>query len=268
MTTYRSLRSLAGIITHDWGAGFGGVVGHCFADRQRTEGDLRYRKNDFDAFTMRERGRCAALLPPDKQEPAALDGLRGVFPMDCVLSSASLRLNLHCDFDISLALKPQVGEGIGLNRIVMASASFGGQIIDVDDIVLANWIGSGPGCAPVGSDDRLVIINQDFRDYETAEPAFKVSVTAARFDSEVDRELCGRRPAVCTSNETWAVEDSFRGTQCPLPHRTGRRGPLAPDAFRGRLAVTAKRDAKIARLQSSRYSMMPSRSAPQSSILP
>ena len=183
---------LEGTITHDQGTAFSGVVGYRFGEGLRVEGELSYRKSDFDEFTVREPGSLAALLPPElRQVPAAVDGLKGTYPMDGDLSSLSLMVNLHYDFDPGLGWKPYVGGGIGLSRISMTAASSGRQTTDDDDTVFAYQIGAGLGYELGGSDDRPVIVTLDFRHFATSDPTFQGSVTGTPFDSDVSGNYVG-----------------------------------------------------------------------------
>ena len=184
--------SLKGTITHDQGTAFSGVVGYRFAEGLRLEGELSYRESDFDEFTLREPGSLAALLPPElRQDPAALDGLKGTYPVDGDLSSVSLMINLHYDFDLGLGWKPYVGGGIGLSRISMKAASSGRQTTDDDDTVFAYQIGAGFGYEIGGSDNQPVIVTLDLRHFATADPTFKGSVTGTPFDKEVSGNYVG-----------------------------------------------------------------------------
>lgn len=172
-------------ITHDRGNAFSGVVGYRLAQGLRLEGELSYRESDFDQFTVREPGSLAALLPPGlRQDPTALDGLKGTYPMDGELSAISLMVNLHYDFDLGHGWKPYVGGGIGLSRISMKAASVGRQTTDDDDTVFGYQVGAGLGYEFGGSDDRPVIVTLDFRHFATADPTFRGSVTGTPFDRE------------------------------------------------------------------------------------
>ena len=181
-----------GTSTYDQGMAFSGVVGYRFAEGLRVEGELSYRKNDFDEVTVREPGSLAELLPPDlRQDPDALEGLKGTHPADGDLSSVSLMINLYYDVDLGLGFKPYVGGGIGLSRISMTASSAGRQTTDDDDTVFAYQFGAGLGYKVAGSDDRPVIVSLDFRHYATAEPTFKGYVTGTPFDTEVGGNYVG-----------------------------------------------------------------------------
>jgi len=178
--------------TPDQGTAFSGAVGYRFADGLRVEGELNYRENDLDEFTVREPGSLAALLPPElRQNPAALDSLRGTSPIDGDLSAVSLMANLYYDVDLGPGLKPYVGGGVGLSRISVAVGSSGRQLTDDDDTVFAYQIGAGLAYQLGGSDDRPVIVSLDFRHYATADPTFKGSVTGTPFDTEVGGNYVG-----------------------------------------------------------------------------
>ena len=176
-----------GTTTYDRGTAFSGLIGYRFAEEVRVEGELSYRSSDFDEITVREPGSLAVLLPPNlRQDPAALDALKGTHPADGDLSSVSLMVDLYYDFDLGSRWKPYVGAGIGLSRISMTGySSTGQQTTDDDDTVFAYRVGGGLGYKFGGATDRPIIISLDFRHYATADPTFKGSVTGTPFDTEV-----------------------------------------------------------------------------------
>lgn len=178
--------------THDQGTAFSGAVGYRFAEGLRLEGELSYRQNDLDEFTVREPGSLAALLPPaSRQDPAALDSLRGTSPIDGDLSVVSLMASLYYDVDLGLGLKPYVGGGVGLSRISIATSSSGRQLTDDDDTVFAYQLGAGLAYRLGGSDDRPIIVGLDYRHHVAADPTFKGSVTGTPFDTEASGNYVG-----------------------------------------------------------------------------
>ena len=181
--------------THDQGTAFSGAVGYRFAEGLRVEGELSYRENDLDEFTVREPGSLAALLPPaSRQDPAALDGLRGTRPIDGDLSVVSLMANLYYDVDLGLGLKPYVGGGIGLSRISIATSSSGRQLTDDDDTVFAYQLGAGLGYRIGGSDDRPVIVGLDLSAPRGRRPDVQGFGDGNAVRRRGRRELRGRRP--------------------------------------------------------------------------
>ncbi len=178
--------------THDQGTAFSGAVGYRFAEGLRVEGELSYRESDLDEFTVREPGSLAALLPPDqRQNPAALDSLRGMRPIDGDVSAVSLMANLYYDVDLGPGLKPYVGGGVGLSRISVTVGSSGRQLTDDDDTVFAYQLGAGLGYQLGGSDDRPVTVSLDYRYYATADPTFRGSVSGMPFDTGASGNYVG-----------------------------------------------------------------------------
>ena len=181
-----------GTSMYDRGTAFSGAVGYRFARELRIEGELSYRKHDFDEVTVREPGSLAALLPPDlRRDPDALEELKGTYPADGDLSSVTLMVNLFHDFDLGLGLKPYVGGGIGLSRISMTASSSGTRTTDDVDTVFAHQFGAGLGYEIGSSDDRPVIVSLDFRHFATANPTFRGSVTGTPFDTEIGGTYMG-----------------------------------------------------------------------------
>ncbi len=181
-----------GTSTYDRGTAFSGAVGYRFARGLRVEGELSYRKHDFDEITVREPGSLAALLSPDlRRDQDALKGLKGTHPAVGDLSSVTLMVNLFHDFDLGLGLKPYVGGGIGLSRISMTANSSGTRTTDDDDSVFAYQFGAGLDYEVGGSEDRPVIVSLDFQHFDTADPTFRGSVTGTPFDTELGGTYVG-----------------------------------------------------------------------------
>ena len=176
----------------DRGISLSGAVGYRFADGLRVEGELNYRKYDFDTITVREPGGLAVLLPEAvRTNPAFLDRLRGTSPLEGDLRSLTLMANLYYDFDLGLDFEPYVGGGIGLSRVSVEGSVSGRKTVDDDDTVMAYQFGAGLGYRVGGSDDRPVVISLDFRHFATADPTFKGALTGTPFDAEVGGNYVG-----------------------------------------------------------------------------
>ena len=179
-------------VKSDRGLALSGAVGYRFADGLRVEGELSYRKYDFDTINVREPGGLAVLLPVAlRQVPAALDNLRGTSELEGDLRSLTLMANLYYDFDLGLDFEPYVGGGIGLSRVSAEGIVSGNKTVDDDDTVMAYQFGAGLGYKVGGSDDRPVIFSLDFRHFATADPTFKGALTGTPFDAEIGGNYVG-----------------------------------------------------------------------------
>lgn len=178
--------------THDRGTAYSGVVGYRFAGGLRIEGELGYRKSGFDDVTLREPGSLAALLPPElRQDPVALESLKGTHPAEGDLSSVSLMVNLYHDIDLASGFKPYVGGGVGLSRVSMKASYAGTQTTDDDDTVFAYQFGAGISYGIGTWSGRPVIVSLDFRHQATTDPTFTGSVTGTPFDIGVGGNQVG-----------------------------------------------------------------------------
>ena len=178
--------------TYDRGTAFTGALGYRFADGLRVEAELSYREHDFDEIAVKEPGSLAELLPPElRQDPAALESLKGTHPADGGVSSVTLMVNLFQDFDLGLGLKPYVGGGIGLSRVSMTASSGGRRTTDDDDTVFAYQLGAGLGYEFGGPSGRPIVVSLDFRHFATADPTFRGAVTGTPFDAEVGGNYLG-----------------------------------------------------------------------------
>ncbi|MDE0538756.1 MAG: outer membrane beta-barrel protein [Rhodospirillales bacterium] len=176
----------------DRGIAFSGAVGYRIADGLRVEGELSYRKNDFDTITVREPGGLAVLLPANlRTNPVALAGLRRTSDLEGDLRLLTLMANFFYDIDLGLDFEPYVGGGIGLSRISVKASVAGRTTADDDDTVLAYQFGGGLGYRVGGTDDRPVTISLDYRYFATEDPTFKGALTGTPFDAEIGGSYFG-----------------------------------------------------------------------------
>ena len=179
-------------VKSDRGIAFSGAVGYRFADGLRVEGELSYRKYDFDTINVREPGGLAAILGLSQQPPPPVRNLlKGTRPLEGDLRSVTLMANLYYDFDLGLDFEPYVGGGIGLSRVSVAASVNGRKTADDDDTVMAYQLGAGLGYKVGGSDDRPVIFSLDFRHFAAADPTFKGALTGTPFDAEIGGNYVG-----------------------------------------------------------------------------
>lgn len=129
----------------DTGFALGGFVGYDTGTGVRVEGELTYRSNDLDGFS---------LLP-------------GV-PFDGGIDSLSLMGNVFYDFNTGSAWSPYVGGGLGVALMTADITSVGIDVIDDDDTVFAYQLGAGVGYAL----SPTVSITADYRFFATGNPEF------------------------------------------------------------------------------------------------
>ena len=165
----------------DRGLTFSGAVGYRLADGLRIEGELSYRKTDFDTLNVREPGGLAVLLP--QGAPTSL--LRGSRELEGDLRLLTLMANLYYDFDLGLDFEPYVGGGIGLSRVSVKASVADRTTADDNDTVMAYQFGAGLGYKIGGSDDRPVTISLDYRYFATEDPTFEGALTGTPFDAEI-----------------------------------------------------------------------------------
>ena len=183
----------------DRGIGFSGAVGYRFADGLRVEGELSYRRYDFDMINVREPGGLAAVAGLTPQQFAALQAnnspvlnqLRGPRELDGDVRSITLMANLFYDIDLGLDFQPYVGGGVGLSRVSVKASVAGRTTADDDDTVMAYQFGAGLGYKVGGSDDRPVTISLDYRYFATQDPTFKGALTGTPFDAEISGSYFG-----------------------------------------------------------------------------
>lgn len=129
----------------DTGFALGGFVGYDLGTGIRVEGELTYRSNALDGFS---------LLPGT--------------PFDGGFDSLSLMGNAFYDFSTGSAWTPYVGGGLGVALMTSDITSTGIDVIDDDDTVFAYQVAAGLGYAL----SPTVTITADYRFFATSNPEF------------------------------------------------------------------------------------------------
>ncbi len=147
----------------DTGYYVGGTVGYAWANNNndtvfRLEGELSYRQNDFDQFTV----------------------LGFDFDMDGDTSALGLMVNGFYDIGTGTSWKPYLGGGIGLALVSINDATVVGiPLADDDDTVFAYQLGAGLGYEV----NPNLTISLDYRFFATVDPDF-TDPTGIEFSAE------------------------------------------------------------------------------------
>jgi len=166
-------------ITSEYDIGFGltGAGGYKFTNGIRVEGEIGYRRNNFDQLSL-------------TSGFGSFNGLSA--DADGDVSALSFMVNGYYDFDLGSGWMPYVGGGVGLALIdAEASVSVLGTIVDDDDTVFAYQIGAGIGYV-AGRSNALeqYVVTLDYRYFATADPSLTL-VNGASFDSEYSSHYFG-----------------------------------------------------------------------------